>query len=102
MSLVSRSDHAARITSAYAIAAIVDVGKALLEAKVALPYGEFTAMVERDLPFGERLAQQFMRVARRSNPQNSADLPAALSTLDALAGLALLFIRTSWRGSAIH
>jgi hypothetical protein len=37
------------------ITGIFEVGQLLIEAKAALPHGEFTAMVEGELPFGRRI-----------------------------------------------
>jgi hypothetical protein len=74
---------------ARAITAIVDVGKMLLEAKDALPHGEFIPMVENELRAigGIRKAELLMEIARHpvlSDPQHAAHLPAAWTTLSVL------------------
>jgi hypothetical protein len=48
-------------------AGIVEKGRRISDAKEgpqALPHGEFTAMMQADLPFGEDTAQQLMANAR--------------------------------------
>ena len=40
------------------VAGMIEIGKLLIEAKAALPHGEFTKMVECDLPFAPRTAQR--------------------------------------------
>lgn len=69
---------------------ILALGRALIEAKAALDHGEFTAMIESDLPFGPDNAQRFMRIAKDpklSNPANSQVLPSAVAALEALTDL---------------
>jgi N6-adenosine-specific RNA methylase IME4 len=46
------------------VAAIIDTGKLLVEAKAALPHGEWGAMIERDLPFKRSTAFRLMAIAR--------------------------------------
>jgi hypothetical protein len=86
----SRKDWAREITFLYGktVAAIIEVGRKLNEAKAALPHGDFSPMIKRDLPFGERSAQQYMQIARHSvlsNPQSSAHLPSSVCALAELA-----------------
>jgi len=90
--LAPRTEWAARICAAYgrSIEAILDVGRELIAAKEALPHGEFQSMIRRDLPFGERMAQMYMRVARHrvlSNAKYTSHLPPSISTLYELSKL---------------
>lgn len=76
-SFPDRAAFAERISAAYARSfdAILDVGRELIAAKDALPHGEWTRMIKRDLPFGERQAQRLMSIARHpvlANPTHGA------------------------------
>ena len=89
---VSTTACADRIRAAYGrtVDAVLDVGRELIAAKKSLPHGQFTAMVERDLPFQARAAQMYMRAADHpilSNPKWIALLPPSISKLDRLARL---------------
>ena len=55
---------------------ILEIGKLLIEAKEALPHGDWLPWLRDRVEFSERTAQNFMRVAREysSNPQLVADL----------------------------
>jgi N6-adenosine-specific RNA methylase IME4 len=56
----------------------------IIEAKAALPHGEFEAMVARDLPFGPQTARKLMAIARDSRVTNRAHarvLPPSWTTL---------------------
>ena len=55
---------------------ILEIGKLLIEAKDALPHGDWGNWLRERVEFSERTAQNFMRVAREyaSNPQLVADL----------------------------
>ena len=69
---------------------IIEVGNLLIEAKSALPHGEFEAMVASELPFGARSAQRLMVIAgdvRLTNPTHVSLLPASWGTLYALTKL---------------
>jgi hypothetical protein len=63
----TRQDFAELITTAWqrSLRNIIKAGKWLLQAEVELKKrGEFTAMIENDLPFGPRVAQRLMAIAR--------------------------------------
>lgn len=66
MTPAQRNDYAANISNAFArsVQAIIETGRLLVEAKDALPHGEFLSMVESDLPFSKQTAQQLMTIAR--------------------------------------
>jgi hypothetical protein len=67
---------------------IIAVGKLLIEAKEALGYGCFEAMIKDKLPFGPRTAERLMEIANNpilSNPTHVSHLPASWGTLHALA-----------------
>jgi hypothetical protein len=86
----TRSEFAERIREQVALASrsAIQTGRLLVEAKSALSHGEWLAMVESDLPFGERTAQRLMHIARHpliSNPTHGSDLPASWRTLHELA-----------------
>jgi hypothetical protein len=87
-----RSDFAERIRAAVArtVGGIFETGSELLEAKAALPHGEFTKMVKADLPFGERQAQKYMSIAGCAALQkanSNSHLPANVSALYELSRL---------------
>lgn len=85
-------DEAARyVIDAYAksVAAVVETGRRLVEAKQSLPHGQWLPMVKL-LPFSERTAQDLMRIALHdaiANAQHAADLPSSWTTLAVLAQL---------------
>lgn len=59
-------------------AAILEIGRGLIEAKGVLSHGEWGNWLAEKVEFSERSAQNFMRLAREwSNPQALADLGAA-------------------------
>ena len=66
-------------------AAILEIGRRLIEAKDQLEHGAWSAWLKDRVSFSERSAQNFMRLAREyPNPQTFADLGAskALALLD--------------------
>jgi hypothetical protein len=66
------------------------LGRELLAAKRALPHGEFTPMIERDLNFTARTAQTLMRVVsdkRLAKNEAASHLPKALTVLHELTRL---------------
>lgn len=66
-------------------AAILEIGRRLIEAKDQLEHGAWSAWLKDRVAFSERSAQNFMRLAREyQNPQTFADLGAskALALLD--------------------
>lgn len=63
---------------------IIRVGQLLIDAKEALPHGEFGVMIENELPFGSHTAQRLMRIARDprlTNPAHGEFLPSSWRTL---------------------
>ena len=62
---------------------ILSLGRALIDAKQTLAHGDFAAMIREDLPFGPRMAQHLMAIARdeRLNAKTSSYLPAAAGAL---------------------
>jgi N6-adenosine-specific RNA methylase IME4 len=72
------------------VAAIIDTGRMLNDAKAALPHGEFQRMCRERLPFDVRTAQRLMRIGedpRLSNAANMPHLPPAWGTLYELTRL---------------
>jgi hypothetical protein len=81
-----------KINSAYerGIENIIEIGQLLWQAKKDLPHGEFQHMIRRELRFGPRQAQNYMRVSadsRLSNAKHTSLLPPALDTLATLTRL---------------
>jgi hypothetical protein len=71
-----------------AVASIIETGKLLTEAKGSLPHGEWLGMVNDQLPFGPRAAQQLMQIAAHevlSNAKYCLALPPSWGTLAELA-----------------
>jgi hypothetical protein len=65
-------------------------GRLLIQAKAALPHGEFGAMCERELPFSTQTAQKLMAIsgdARIANPAHVRLLPSSWGTLYELTKL---------------
>ena len=72
------------------IDAIFETGRLLIEAKTALPHGDFGKMIEADLPFSAQSANKLMAIARDpklSNPAHVRELPASWGTLYELTKL---------------
>ena len=72
------------------VAAIIEVGRLLLDAKKALGHGRYTKMVEANLPFGLRQAQKYASIARNEVLINSVHhgiLPRSVNVLSQLASL---------------
>lgn len=71
-----RAGFAARIGEAWESArrSFLAAGRALIEARAALPHGEFGDMVDGDLPFGRRTAERLMRIARDDRLTNATRL----------------------------
>lgn len=69
-----RREWAKQITTRWheARQAIIDLGQMLIEAKEDLPHGEWLAMIQSDLPFGEDAAQRLAKIARNSVLSNTA------------------------------
>jgi hypothetical protein len=77
---------AARITAAWRKTRemIIETGQLLIEAKAALPHGEFLFMIECDLPFGARTAQMLMKIGadeRLTDAKHVSHLPSSWGTL---------------------
>jgi hypothetical protein len=72
------------------VRAILETGRLLIKAKDALKHGEFGPMIESDLPFGPRTAEQLMAIARNpilSNANHGSHLPCSWRTLYELSRL---------------
>lgn len=72
------------------IESLLKAGRALLEAKAALPHGEWQDFVENYTRFSHDAAMRLMRVAGHaliSKPENFQVLPTAIGTLDSLTRL---------------
>jgi hypothetical protein len=87
-----RAQHVALIGAAWrrGVEAILETGARLIAAKAELAHGEFQRMVRTELPFGTRVAQTLMAIARHpvlSNVQFVAHLPASYGTLYELTQL---------------
>jgi hypothetical protein len=84
-----RTQFAGQIAAAWrsSLEGIFEAGRLLVAAKEGpekLPHGEFTKMIEHDLPFGERTAQRLMAIARDrrlTNPTHASLLPNSWMTL---------------------
>lgn len=89
----ARKDWAARISARWqdSVEAIIDTGRLLADAKLALGHGNWLAMFHnKEVPFGERTAQRLMSVAddgRLSNTTHVSYLPQSWGTLYELTKL---------------
>ncbi len=89
---LSRTQWAEKITARYqdSVAAILDVGRYLIQAKAQLVHGEFGLLVEQDLPFSWRTANRFIVIAENpvlANSTHGSNLPTSWRTLSELAKL---------------
>jgi hypothetical protein len=89
---LDRAGWAARIGESWrqALDGVLETGRALVEAKAALPHGEFLAMIETDLPFGADTVQRLMKIARNpqlANTDHNRLLPTSWQTLYELTKL---------------
>lgn len=69
---------------------VIRVGELLIKAKDSLPHGEFTKMIEGNLPFKSRSAEMLMEIARDerlTNAKYAAHLPPHWTTLHELTKL---------------
>src|SRR5262245_20891525 len=87
-----REFFVAKVTASWrrSLGAIFRTGDWLLTAKQELPHGEFTQMIERDLPFGERVAQRLMAIsdcAWLREPTRESVLPLSWTILYQLSRL---------------
>src|SRR4051812_18622629 len=59
----TRQEFAQRLTDGYnrIYRDVLSLGAMLVEARESLAYGEFLGMLERDLPFSQRTAYEYMR-----------------------------------------
>jgi hypothetical protein len=90
--------YAARIKAAWnkQVAAIIEIGQLLIEAKASLAHSEWLKMftcsklMKQRLPFSERTAQMLMKVASHpvlANPKFVSDLPPSYATLHQLSAI---------------
>ncbi len=87
-----RAGWAARIGASWGAVfdSVIATGRALIEAKAALPHGEFMAMVKGDLPFSHDTANKLMKIARDgriANSEHVLNLPKSWGTLYELTKL---------------
>jgi Protein of unknown function (DUF3102) len=91
----ARQEWADRITKSYqsSVEAIIETGHLLIEAQDNLDHGEWTPMVEKDLPFGLDTAEKLMKIARHfSKSELIRNLPNGWGTLIHLTRLPLQLI----------
>ncbi len=86
------SEWARRIRASLekSVEAILETGRLLVEAKAALPHGQFEKMVEADLGWSPQTVRKFMAIARHpvlSDRAHVRVLPASWGTLAELARL---------------
>jgi N6-adenosine-specific RNA methylase IME4 len=103
----SRVRWAERIAKAWqsSVDGIFETGKQLIAAKDDLDHGEFSAMIESDLPFGRRTAQMLMKVAadrRLTNAKHVSLLPPHWGTLYQLTKLPDDVFRAKIKDGTIH
>lgn len=84
---------------------IIAIGLALVQAKKDLDFGEFTAMIDSDLPFGPDNARRFMRIAtdpRLSNHATAHVLPGTAGAMDELQKLPDNHFEAALASGAVH
>lgn len=82
---ITQAHEAAQASARAAVAHAVRAGELLIEAKAALPHGEFTAFC-KSLPFSDRTARAYMRLGRLSEADRQR--VASLPLRDALVAIA--------------
>lgn len=85
--------------------AVFQVGRELLQAKQALPHGEFQRMVERELPFSYKTAHCYMAIASAEHFQKrsiASLLPSSWYTLSVLQRLDLSTFEAAVAAGKIH
>lgn len=92
VSLTERQEYAERIrkTMGSTVEAIIETGRLLCEAKAKLKHGDWTLMVENDLPFSPQTVRQLMAVSLDRRFQNNGTailLPPHWTTLYKLSEL---------------
>lgn len=105
--VVGHAQWAESITSKWrsSVESILEVGRLLLDAKAALPHGEFEAMVKSELPFGPRSARMLAAVARNptlSNRKYTSDLPASWYSLYELSRLPATTLDAAFEHGLVH
>ena len=105
----SRARWAEKIAKAWqsSLDGIFETGRQLLAAKGkgGLPHGDFTAMIESDLPFGPRTAQRLMAIAadqRLTKATHGSYLPPHWRTLYELTKLPDDVFRAKIKDGTIH
>lgn len=87
------------------VEAVFQVGRELLQAKQALPHGEFQKMVERELPFSNQTARCYMSIATCHHFKNASIasvLPSSWYTLSVLQRLDLSTFNAAVQAGKIH
>lgn len=102
-----RAYHAGGINGAWDAGreAIFTIGRKLIDAKLALAHGEFTAMIEKDLRFGPEHARRFMRIAsdpRLTNRASTPVLPESVMAMDQLRRLNDIQFEAAIASGVIH
>src|SRR5687767_43637 len=87
---ICSADFGRKITLAWqkSVEGILEAGKLLIEARAALPRGDFGRMVAKSCPFKMRTAQRLMQIASNSvlsNATHVSCLPNHWGTLAELA-----------------
>lgn len=100
-------DFAAEIRGAFVkgVAAFIEVGRLLKEAKAELDHGEWGNLVKDNLPFDDRTAQRFMAIAGNpilANPTHVSVLPPAWGTLYELSRLSEKVLKAKIADGTIH
>jgi Protein of unknown function (DUF3102) len=103
----TRAQWAAEISAAHqqSIEGILKMGRTLIAAKKALSHGEFTKMIDRDLPFDTSTAQRLMKIARDPRLRKAARvqlLPRAWSALYELTKLSDATFKQAISSGAIN
>jgi len=107
----SREEWAKSITATWqravqhAVQVVIATGQEIIEAKKALPHGEFLAMVKEDLPFSVSQADRLMKIARDTRLANSArvpNLPPSWGTLYELSKASDKQLEQGFETGAIH
>jgi Protein of unknown function (DUF3102) len=107
----SRADWADAINATWqravthAVQVVILTGREIIEAKEALPHGEFLEMITSDLPFEANTAQRLMKIARDQRLSNAAHvphLPPTWGTLYELTKLSDEQLEKGFEAGTIH
>lgn len=87
VSAIQHHHRAATAAAGVAIRHAIEAGRLLIEAKAAMPHGDFGPWVESECGIGYRTARRYMRAAAKWGAMPETEWPAVANLAKALTGL---------------